>query len=164
MKNENELEVLLRSPSMREFNVAVADMACLPTQTAIVLVEALSRELDEEFRCRAVAALPKISKGCGEKLALQMLHDSSPLVRVNAIDSLRKLGSVASSGPIAALLVEDPDELVRSWAAFALGKIGNVTHLPILESAAVSDEGTDHEGKPIRETAAESIRRILSRD
>jgi HEAT repeat protein len=82
---------------------------------------------------------------------------------VNAVYALYELGSRTAAPLIAELLATDPDELVRSWAALALGSLGDASVLPVLARAAERDTGTDHEGRPIRETALGSIMMIRSR-
>jgi HEAT repeat protein len=157
-----ELSKMLRSDNIQEFNEALRVLLSLPREDAVQIAEDLTRESVEEYRCRGLAAMAKIAPERAEALAIHSLSDVDPLVRVNAIDVLRRLGSRRSVRSIAELLGNDPDDLVRSWAAFALGEIGDTSVLDVL-IAALGDEGTDHEGRPIRETAEQSIAKLRSR-
>lgn len=157
------LPQMLRSDDMRDFHSALSELSSMPKDEAVGLLEQLALEPDEEFRCRAVAGMAKVSPERAEAFALRFLNDPDPDVRVNAVDTLRELGSRAAVPLIARLLATDPDDLVRSWAALALGDLGDVSVLPVLTTAAEQDTGTDHEGVPIRETALGSIKMIRSR-
>ena len=154
---------MLRSDDMRQFNSAVSELTAIDQINAIRILEELAREQSEEFRCRAISGMARISKDRGETLATQLLCDPNPLVRVTAIDFLRRLGSQESGPLLSRLLASDPDDLVRSWAAFALGQIADASALSALERAVREDPGADHEGRPIREIAAKSIKSIQSR-
>jgi hypothetical protein len=154
---------MLRSNDMREFKTAVAELSSLPIDEAVLLLEQLALDKEYEFRCRAIAGMSLVMPERGESLAIRLLGDQEPLVRVNAVDTLRKLGSRSAVPIIARLLESDPDSLVRSWAAFSLGELGDATAISILMAAAERDMGTDHEGRPIRETAIGSINAIRTR-
>jgi HEAT repeat protein len=154
---------MLRSDDMRDFHSALSELSSMPKDEAVGLLEQLALEPDEEFRCRAVAGMAKISPERGEAFAFRFLSDPDADVRVNAVDTLRQLCSRGAVPLIARLLATDPDDLVRSWAALALGDLGDAAVLPVLTTAAEHDTGADHEGRPIRETAIGSIRMIRSR-
>jgi hypothetical protein len=61
------------------------------------------------------------------------------------------------------LLTEDESGDNRYIAAWALGAVGAPSALPALQHAAASDDGTDREGRPVRDAALEAIDLILSR-
>jgi HEAT repeat protein len=157
------LSRLLRSDNEREFNSALSELFSIQEDEAIGLLEELALEPDSTLRSRAIDGMAKISPKRAEELAIHFLNDPEWFVRVDAINTLCKLHSESAAPQIAQLLATDPDELVRSWAAFALGHLGDATVLPVLTSAAEQDKGTDHEGRPIRETAIGSIKMIRSR-
>ncbi len=153
----------LRSEDRRDFNSALSELSSIPKDEAIVLLDELSLEQDGTFRSRAIDGMMRISPERAEALALRLLDDPEWFVRIDAIKNLCKLCSRASLQPIAHILATDADEIVRSWAAFSLGSLGDASVLPVLTTAAEQDSGTDHEGRPIRETAVESIELIRSR-
>jgi HEAT repeat protein len=154
------LATMLRSHDTREFKTALAELSSLPGNEAVPLLEHLALEAEYEFRCRAMTGMSQVMPERGESLAIELLGDPEPLVRVKATDTLRKSGSRQAVPIIARLLESDPDSLVRSWAAFSLGELGDATTIPVLAAAAEKDRGTDHEGRPIRETAIASIKAI----
>ncbi len=49
-------------------------------------------------------------------------------------------------------------------AAYALGEIGDRSALSALRKVAQSDDGTDHEGRRVRDAATEAIERVLARE
>ena len=61
------------------------------------------------------------------------------------------------------MLAADSYDLVRDRAVYWLGELGDESVLPLLIATAEKDQGTDHEGTPIREHAVKSIRKIRSR-
>jgi hypothetical protein len=154
---------MLRSHDMREFKTAVVELSSIPPDEAVPLLEQLAGEVEYEFRCRAIAGMSQVMPQRGESLAIELLGDPEALVRVNAIDALRKLGSRSAVPMVARLLESDPDSLVRSWAALYLGELGDATVIPVLMVAAEHDTGTDHEGRPIKETAIGSVNAIRTR-
>ena len=159
----NELFKLLRSSNKREFHAAVDELGAIPSEEGGLILEEMARDPSEELRSRALTAMLKVWPDRAERLATQLLRDPDPMVRVKAIYALRKIDSRPAAPLITKLLSTDPEELVRSWAAFALGQIGDASALPALRAAAERDQGTDHEGRPIRETATNSISMIESR-
>src|SRR5262249_32864673 len=153
----------LRSQDERDFNAALGELSSIPKGEVIALLEQLALKADGTFRSRAIDGMAKISPDRAEALALRFIHDSEWFVRVNAVHTLWRLDSRAAAPLIAHLLATDPDELVRSWSAFALRDLGDASVIPVLEAAAEKDKGTDHEGVPIRTTALKSIEQIRSR-
>ena len=59
-----------------------------------------------------------------------------------------------------AVLQHDPSGTHRVLAARGLGNIGDPAALPVLQKAMQTDDGVDYEGRPVKEIAAEAIRRI----
>jgi HEAT repeat protein len=158
------LPQMLRSESERDFQLALTGLSSMPKDEAVGLLEQLALEPDGTFRSRAIDGMMKISPERAEALAISHLNDSESFVRVNAIHVLfLQLGSRDAAPLIAQLLATDPDEVVRSWAALALGELGDASVLPILTIAAEQDTGTNHEGVPICETAINSIKMVQSR-
>ena len=162
-----DLKDMLRSPRKREFQSAVDALQKMPRDRAIEILDELCIEENPEYRCRGLDALVKISPHLAESVGLQMLGDKDGTVRWGAVYWLCMLsarsGGRKSVPSIARVLKADPDELVRSFAAFTLGEIGDSSVLPVLEEAAANDKGKDHEGVPISSTARRSIDQIKKR-
>jgi hypothetical protein len=157
------LPEMLHSDEEQDFNSALGELSSMPKVEAVALLEQLAVEPNGTFRSRAIDGMAKISPETAEALAFRFLNDPEWFVRVDAINTLRRLDTRAAAPLIARLLATDPDELVRSWAAFSLGHLGDGSVIPILTAAAEQDTGTDHEGRPIRETALKSIEKIRCR-
>lgn len=157
------LDQMLRSDDMRNVQSAIDELSSMPKAEAIGLLEQLALESEYEFRCRAVDGMAKVSPERAEALAIRFLGDPDPDVRLSAVYALYELRNHAAAPLIAQLLATDPDELVRSWAALALGRLGDGSVIPVLETAAEVNTATNHEGVPIRETALGSIKMIQSR-
>jgi HEAT repeat protein len=157
------LPQMLRSDDRRDFNSALEELSSIPQEEAIRLLEELALDANGDLRSRAIDGMATFSANRAEALAIHFLNDREWYVRVTAIHILWKLGSCTAAPLIAPLLAGDPDEVVRSWAAFFLGDLGDASVLPVLMNAAEQDTGTNHEGEPIRETALQSIKKIRSR-
>jgi HEAT repeat protein len=158
-----QLDRMLRSDDMQDVQSAMGELSSMPKDKAVGLLEQLALDTEYQLRCRAVDGMVRISPERAEALALRFLGDPDPDVRLTSIHALWNLHSRAAAPLISRLLATDPDELVRSWSAFTLGHLGDASVLPVLETAAQQDMGTDHEGRPIRETAIGSIKMIRSR-
>ena len=161
--NPNDLYLLLLSDSVGLVNKAIEELRLLPVTEAIAIFERLSNEKESNFRCRAVHRLSLISPKQAEVMALRLLSDSDAAVRWTSCETLWKLGSKKAVSKIGELLVTDPNELVRSFAAFSLGELGDETVIPLLNQAMQNDTGVDHEGVAIRETAKKAIQSIRLR-
>ena len=157
------LPQMLRSEDMVEVNKALTGLSSIPQVEAIELLTKLAKECKSEFRARALDGFVRVAPARAASLAAKHLQDSHSFLRVHAIHMIWKLGNRAAASSIASLLESDPDELVRSWAALSLGDLGGASELPALARAADTAIGTNHEGVPIRETAAVSIQQIRSR-
>jgi hypothetical protein len=159
----DSLRNMLRSDDFREYNSAMKELSSRPIDQAVEVLNELAIEPNDEFKARAIEGMAKISPGHGEALATRFLNDPKSDLHVVAIHILWQLRSGSAAPAIARLLATSPDELTRSWAAFSLGRLGDMSSLSVLATAADQDTGTDHEGRPIRETAKKSIERIRSR-
>jgi HEAT repeat protein len=62
------------------------------------------------------------------------------------------------------VLLNDPEADVRLMAAYALSEVGDGSALSALRQAAELDDGTDREGRRVRDAAAEAIERVVARE
>jgi HEAT repeat protein len=154
---------MLRSDDRRDFISALEELSSLPKDEALQLLEQLANEPNGASRSRAMNGMERIAPERAEQFALRFLNDPEWFVRVDAVNTLCRLDTRAAAPLIARLLATDRDELVRSWAAFCLGHLGDASVIPVLATAAEQDRGCDHEGRPISETALKSIEKIRSR-
>jgi HEAT repeat protein len=148
---------------MRDYVSAVKELAFVPREEAVQLLDRLASEPDLEFQARAIDGMVKISREDAEALATRFLNDPASHLHLHAVRALWNIASRRSVPLIINALKYDREQLARSWAAFALGDLGDASALPALEAAAENDNGTDHEGRPIRDTARKSIEKIRSR-
>jgi HEAT repeat protein len=159
----SRIHALLRSQELQDAKTGMDELKSLPLEEAVQILEQLSTESEPKYRYRAVTGMSSISAERAEALALRLLDDDEARVRWSACDVLRMLGSKSAASRVAQLLATDPSPLVRDWAAFTLSVIGDESVLPVLLTAIETDKGTDWEGRPIRDTAAKSVREIRAR-
>lgn len=129
----------------------------VPIDEALPILEELADHPEPMFRGCAFDVLTRIAPESAEAMALRFLDDPHGGLRFEGLWFLGKQGNRALMQLAARLLASDPDECVRSYAAFCLGMVGDESALPVLRMAVEHDTGTDHEGTPIRETAERSI-------
>ncbi len=121
----------------------LGDPAALPT-----LLQALNHD-SEEIRFIAVEALGKIGEPSATPALVRMLRDPSLNVRLFAIEALGRLGRDKNRDPqnnqvvVSALIqaLQEKLEFDRSYAAKALGEIGNPAAVPALIKA-LQDESS----------------------
>jgi HEAT repeat protein len=126
------------------------------------LVDILNTD-DPDMRCDAAEALLRIDPSQAVDMVLPLLGDSDMTVRWYTCGLLHDFGDSRAIPSVVKLLRTDPEGRVRHVAAFALGAIGNSTALPALKEAVDSDDGADHEGRPVREMAEEAMEEIMKR-
>jgi HEAT repeat protein len=124
---------------------------------------ALSRDSNPTVRPATLRLAAAVAPDLGDDLALALLADPVGFVRWTACEELLFHWCYRAAGPLAELLVREPDPLVRNMAVCALRYLGDQSHLPQLEAALAVETGTNHEGTPIREGIARSIAAIRSR-
>ena len=116
-------------------------------------LDALSQSMaahEPAVRAAALESLRKLRGYQDMSLAVNLLNDADQNVRVEAIYSVANARSAAQASPAApeaarklsALVANDPSELVRKKAAWALGEIHASASIagPTLERAASQDE------------------------
>ncbi|MCD6404640.1 MAG: HEAT repeat domain-containing protein [Planctomycetes bacterium] len=73
----------------------------------------------------AVIVIAAVSvAGCGSANQAAGLQSTHPLVRSAAVERLGTVGDMSAYDDLVVVLRQDPDRLVRSQAAFALGQMG----------------------------------------
>ncbi len=128
-------------------------------EVASVLAPCL-HDADPEFRCTiaqvflacdAAAAMPHVGS---------LMQDEDADVRGFICMELGAHKRREAVPLLVDALLNDPDATNRTWAAWGLGNIGDSTAIPPLRLAMQNDPGEDCEGRPVKEIAAEAIRRI----
>jgi HEAT repeat protein len=146
-----------------ERNEAVRALKALDREAVLRVLGTMLKNPDLELRCDAAEALLRIDSKQTLNLILPLLTDSNRIVRREVCGLLHDFGDKRALPSLVKLLLTDPEGDVRHIAAYALGEIGDSSVLPALRQAVELDDGADHEGRPIRDMAAEAIDEILAR-
>jgi HEAT repeat protein len=108
---------------------------------------------DSGVRARAIWALSRIGGPEAEGQLARALGDQSPMVRVQAVEALRRVSGVRAVPAIQAVLLGDGDASVRRAAARALGMLRAEPATSALNAAA-------HDPDPlVRQEVARALRR-----
>ena len=136
----------------------------LRTKDPVAVMAALSQRIkdtDSEYRCEiAWVFLVFDFTAALEHVRPILLGDADVGVRGYICEILGASGRPEAVPLLVDALRQDLDGTNRLVAAFGLGKIGDPAALPALKAAMQNDEGVDYEGRPVKETAARSIRKI----
>jgi hypothetical protein len=89
-------------------------------------------------RIRTISALGDLSDVRAVAPLIEVLHDSSPVIRAGAAGALGQIGGDRALDALLSSL-RDPDELVRETTAIALGKLKRTEALPALRNAAEAE-------------------------
>jgi HEAT repeat protein len=146
-----------------ERDEAVTALKTLDREAVLRVLGTMLKSPDVELRCDAAEASLRIDPGQTLSLVLPLLTDPNKIVRREVCGLFHDFGDKRALPALVKILLTDPEGDVRHIAAYALGEIGDSSVLPALLQAVELDGGTDHEGRPIRDMAAEAIDEILSR-
>jgi HEAT repeat protein len=149
-------------PDSRE--KAIAALKALDREAVIGELVGLLNSRDLELRCDAAEALLRIDSDQTIDLVLPLLADPESTVRWATCGLLHDFGDQRAIPLLVPVLLNDPEADVRLMAASALSEIGDHSALPALRQAAQLDDGEDHEGRRVRDAAAEAIGNISARE
>lgn len=119
------------------------------------LLKALN-DISEDVRVSVAEALGKLKANIASQSLLEVLKNTnnSFLFRGTAIMALANIGDANAASDISECLLNDNDENIRPFAAFALGEIRNTTALPALIAALDDPHFT------VRQAAAYALGKI----
>ncbi len=136
----------------------------LRTHDAPTVIVALAhglRDRDPEYRCTIALVFLTYDFTAAIQHVEALLHKTDDdELRGFLCQELGRWRHRAAVPLLVNALLNDPDGTNRTWAAWGLGNIGDPAALPSLQSAMHNDAGVDNEGRPVREIAAEAIRRM----
>jgi HEAT repeat protein len=112
-----------------------------------------------EVRAAALAALRHIDGFRDGQVAVPMLTDVDPAVRVQAIFTVAERGTAAAAIPLVGLLQSDPSASVRRRAAWALGQI----HASAAIAAEPLGQAASSDASPFVRSLARASLAALSR-
>jgi HEAT repeat protein len=159
-----QLLLRLRSddpPVDPEVEAAVASE--LHTKDAARVVAALAQGLNDQeldYRCTIASLFLRYDFVAAIPHVRLLLQDPDDDLRGFLCQELGAYGRPEAVPLLVDTLQNDPDATNRTWAAWGLGNIGDPAAVPALGLAMRSDLGEDYEGRPVKEIAAEAIRRI----
>ena len=123
------------------------------------LIEGL-RDADAEYRCTIASVFLRVDFATAIQHVSALLHDEDGGVQGFLCMELGAHRRREAVPLLIDVLKRDSDGTHRVLAAWGLGNIGDPAALPVLKSAMQNDDGVDYEGRPVRDIAAEAIRRI----
>ncbi len=147
-------------PGARE--EAISTLRALDREAVIRELTGLLNDRDPESRCDASEALLLIDADQAIDRIPPLVTDPVSAVRWNTCGLLHDFGDRRAIPMLVQVLLGDPEGDVRLMAAYALGEIGDHTAVSALRQASQSDDGTDHEGRRVRDAAAEAAERIVA--
>lgn len=123
-----------RSPSVR-FK-AIEAISEQGMRDAVPLVESLLGDRSEKVRYDAAESIGRLLQGSGasHEGLRSLLLDRSPLVRIQAMESLAIVSDRGSLRAIASLLA-DADPHVRAYAARSIAELGGLPYVQEIEAA-----------------------------
>jgi len=149
-------------PGARE--KAVLTLKALDRGAVIRELGRLLNRRNLELRCDAAEALLRIDANQTIDRVLPLLTDPISTVRWTTCGLLHDFGDQRAIPLLVQVLLNDREADVRHSAAYALGEIGDRSTLSALRQASQLDDGTDYEGRRVRDMATEAIERILARE
>ncbi|MEZ6143371.1 MAG: HEAT repeat domain-containing protein [Zavarzinella sp.] len=159
----SDLAALLQSDNQRDVQRAYNEIRKLSKSHGIRSLYSLLSNSMAVVRCNAIEGICDIFPHEAAAVLLYSLNDSDAAVRITAIDWIYRLSYTPASNLLGLLAINDLEELVRSWALLALGRVGDIECISILEFAAKNDKGVDHEGRMNSDLAMRSKHQIEAR-
>jgi HEAT repeat protein len=159
--DEQAIEPLMRALGDRHPEVGEAAALALSyygPRIVPFLAEAMHSD-NTHMRQYALLALKQAGNVTDEvqERAVGLLRDTSPAVRLQAVEYLRRARGPRAVEPLIATLRDDSYQRVRRGAALALGEIGDSRALEALEWANEHDRGRDQDEQSVRWAAQIAI-------
>jgi HEAT repeat protein len=123
-------------------------------ESAPLLSPALKDE-SHVVRMAAAKALATIGGDEACRMALALLEDKHPQVRLSAVTSLGEIGLADALDQLVDVIFGEDDEEIRAWAAWSLGEIGDSRAVEHLQEACIKCPPA------VREKALDSLEQVF---
>jgi len=153
----------LESDDHSVYLLATRELTALPRDEVVKMLWDIAQSHSGEVQARMMDRLNDFDPELANSLALQILDYDYSIYHADALYSLWKTRSSAGVAGASTMLLSHPDAIVRLWCATYLGTCGAREHVQVLQQA-LSDHGTDAEGREVCEVAEASIAAIIERD
>lgn len=130
----------------------------------IVGLKALLNDPFSEIRCSAALAIMDLLQQKGIPFLLPLLRDKNDIVRWAITGMLYDWGDSILLPFFEKMAVTDHAPDVRVIAISAIGKYGNGSSIPLLQTIEQMDKGETFMGHTVQYTAKESIEEIQKRN
>lgn len=125
-----------------------------PEEAFLRAVDCLA-DADENVRIAGLECLADLKRDPGSDAVARLLQDSETLVRVAALELVVALGAQTEQSLLVRLVSSDPAEVVRGYAGWALGRVGDSDALSILRSRLLVEQSA-----VVRSSITEALYRL----
>lgn len=133
----------------------------LPTQqVAIALLGIWDNAKDEVVRSRAFDGLMKLRNFDTVACLINLYERATLTWQAVCTEQLGTQHDIRAAEKLCEIALTHSDADIRFGAVESLGKVGDASAIPVLQSIADNDRGTDYEGFTIREVAIGAIHQI----
>ncbi len=122
---------------------------------AAPLLSPATKDDSHVIRMTAAKALATIGGEEACRMAMSLLEDEDPRVRLSAVTALGEIGLADSIDRLVEVIFGDDDEEIRAWAAWSLGEIGDFRAVEHLQEACVKCPSA------VRDKALDSLEQVF---
>lgn len=123
-------------------------------------IEALVSHPDIAFRMRALQVASEFAHPQARVFCARLLQDPAWSVRCSACEFAYYQSVHEVADQVIDLIENDPNDLVKSYAALAIARIGRQDQVPVLVALVDRLTGFNHEDTPIKDVLSRSIARL----
>jgi len=141
----------------------VRQIQAYPATDQAAAVERLAVHDDPDLRSRAAEVAARLNHPQLTGLCVGLLSDPVWYVRCSACACIGMSSVAVPAGLLLGLVESDPHEIVRSYAALALGRVAGADDVQRMLAVAEVAQGENHEGTPVRDILLRSVDEVCSR-
>jgi HEAT repeat protein len=157
------LQELCSSNDLRQRESVTRQLMELDREPTIDALSTLLSDDNPELQGYAAQVLVEMDPKNGVKLMTPLLESLEATLRWHICGLLGKYGDEQVTMPLVNVLRTDQDIDVRYAAVFALGKVGDLRAVPVLEWIQHHDDGMDYHSHRISTAATDAIQEVLGR-